>query len=135
MEKINENPPSENYKILSITFLVIGWIAVYSFAGISPSVRQDGYFSSMIFLAAIPATMGLCGVLFAETKHIQRICLGFTILAPFICYFANILIFNLIGAGIGEKYNGLLALIFQIILSLIFIYLVFFKNVFSLNDY
>lgn len=135
MEEISENPPSENYKIISITLLVIGWIAVFRVAGTYLTTPQGGYFSSMILLTAIPATIGLCGVLFAESKYTQRICVGFTLFVPFICYFANILLFNLIGSSIGEQYNGFLALAFQIILSALFIYYVFFKSVFEEGKY
>jgi len=130
-----DNPPSNNYKIISITLIVIGWIAVFTYAGTSPTTARDAYFSSMILLAAIPATMGLCGVLFAESKITQRICVVFAILAPLVCYIANILLFNLIGSSIGEQYNGYLALIFQVLLSILFIYVVFYKNVFSQNVY
>lgn len=135
MEEINENPPSENYKIISLTLLVVGWIAVFSLGGTFQSLHQAGYFSSMILLTAIPASIGLCGILFAETKHIQRISFAFTVLVPVICYFSNIILFNLIGSSIGEQYNGYLALIFQIILSAVFIYLVFHKNIYGQSDY
>lgn len=135
MEEINEDPPSRNYKIISITLLVIGWIAVFIFAGASPTTPQDGYFSSMILLTAIPATIGLCGVLLADYKNTQRICVGFTLFVPLICYLANIILFNLIGSSIGEQYNGYIALIFQILLSILFIYLVFHKKIFTPYEY
>gem|GEM_PF-5673355 len=137
MEKIidYDNPPSKNYNIISITLIVIGWIAVFTYAGTAPTSARDGYFSSMILLAAIPATIGLCGVLFAESKITQRICVIFAFLSPLICYIANILIFTLIGNSIGEQYNGFLALLFQIILSISFIYFVFHKKMFTPYEY
>ena len=130
MEEINEDPPSENYRIISITLIVIGWIAVFRVAGTYLTTPQGGYISSMLFLVAIPATIGLCGVLVAEYKHAQRVSIGFTIFAPFICHLANIILFAIIGSVIGEQYNGVIALAFQILLSMSFIYLVFYKKIF-----
>lgn len=130
-----ELEPSKNYKIIAITLIIIGWIAVLTFAGTAPTSFQDGLFSSIMLLAAIPATIGLSGVLVAETKIEQRIAMAFTFLSPVISYFANIILFNTLGVSLGAEYNGAITFVFQIILSFLFIYFVFYKDTFNQEIY
>lgn len=127
--------PSKNYKIIAITLIIIGWIAVLTLAGTVPTSFQDGLFSSMMLLAAIPATIGLSGVLVAETKIAQRIAVAFAFLSPVIIYFANIILFNTLGVSLGGEYHGAITFVFQIILSASFIYFVFYKDTYSRKRY